>query len=221
LSIWLTLALISASLEVIAVSKNLRPLEYIAKPGVMVCLFLWLYSTVGLRGEAFWFGLGILGSLVGDILLLFPLDRMFLPGLVAFLVAHIFYSAGLSKAWLTPQIGSLVIAVLITASAAGLLRRIVGTMRARGEDRLRMPVIVYGLVISLMLHAALSTLFSPAWKTEAAVSIAAGAFLFWFSDLLLAWNKFVAAMKSRRIISILLYHLGQIGIIAGVVIQFG
>jgi uncharacterized membrane protein YhhN len=221
LYIWLTLALISASLEAIALSRNLRSLEYIAKPAVMVCLFLWLYSTVGLRGEAFWFGLGILGSLVGDILLLFPVDRMFLPGLVAFLLVHIFYIAGLSKAWLTLQTGSLIIAVLIAASAAGLLRRIMVAMRAGGEDRLRMPVIVYALVMSLMLHAALSTLFAPAWRTGAAVSIAAGAFLFWFSDLLLAWNKFVAAMKSGRIISILLYHLGQIGIIAGVVIQFG
>jgi hypothetical protein len=94
--LWLILALIFALLEVIAVSKNLGQLEYIAKPAVMIGLFLWLYTTTGLQGNAFWFGLGIVFSLLGDVLLLVSLERMFLPGLVAFLFAHVFYIAGLA-----------------------------------------------------------------------------------------------------------------------------
>jgi hypothetical protein len=54
--LWLILALIFAFLEGIAVSKNLGRLEYIAKPAVMICLFLWLYTMTGLQGNAFWFG---------------------------------------------------------------------------------------------------------------------------------------------------------------------
>ena len=79
--LWLALALIFASLEVIAVSKNLGQLEYIAKPGVMLSLFLWLYTTTGLQGNTFWFGLGILFSLAGDVLLMFP--NHFITGLIA------------------------------------------------------------------------------------------------------------------------------------------
>jgi hypothetical protein len=48
-----------------------------------------------------------------------------------------------------------------------------------------------------------------------------GAFLFYLSDVILAWNKFVSPIKNGRIINIGLYHLGQIGLIAGVISQFG
>jgi uncharacterized membrane protein YhhN len=94
-------------------------------------------------------------------------------------------------------------------------------MRASRQDRLVYPVIVYGLVISLMLYAAMSTIFDPAWGTGAAFFVSAGAFLFWLSDLILAWNKFVTPLKDSRMLNILTYHLGQIGLIAGVLSQFG
>src|SRR5918993_2275722 len=74
--LWLILALTFAALQAIAVSKNLQRLEYIAKPAVMVFLFLWLYATTGLQGNTFWFGFGILSSLAGGLV---PLD--FLGGL--------------------------------------------------------------------------------------------------------------------------------------------
>src|SRR3990172_8783560 len=92
--IWLILAFTFAALEAVAVAKNLQRLEYVAKPAVMVCLFLWLYSSTGLQGNILWFGVGILLSLVGDMLLMFPLASLFLFGLTAFLFAHIAYITG-------------------------------------------------------------------------------------------------------------------------------
>jgi len=97
--LWLILAIIFASLEVLAVSKNVQRLEYVAKPAVMLCLFLWLFADTGLQGHAFWFGMGILFSLAGDVLLTF--ERMFLPGLVAFLLAHLAYIVGFREEILT------------------------------------------------------------------------------------------------------------------------
>ena len=67
---------------------------------------------------------------------------------------------------------------------------------------------------------ALSTIFDPAWSTGAAFLVSAGAFLFYLSDLILAWNKFVSPLQNSRIYNMLTYHLGQIGLIAGVVSQF-
>lgn len=94
-------------------------------------------------------------------------------------------------------------------------------MRTKGQETLVTPVIVYSLVISLMLYAGLSTIFDPAWKTSAAFFVSTGAFLFYISDLILAWNKFVSPIRNGRVFNIIAYHLGQIGLIAGVISQLG
>lgn len=218
---WLALALLFALLESIAVSRNLKRLEYIAKPAVMAFLFLWLYTTTGLQGTTLWFGLGILLSLVGDVLLMISLDRLFLPGLAAFLLAHLSYITGFRAELTTVNVWSLILLAFIAINASRLLRRIVGAMRARGENTLILPVIAYGIVISIMLYAAMSTTSNLTWSPLAASLVSAGALLFVASDVILAWMKFVAPLKNGRIWNIALYHLGQIGLIAGVVSQFG
>lgn len=218
--LWLILVLIFAFLEGIAVSKNSQRLEYIAKPAVMVCLFLWLYTTTGLQSNAFWFGLGIVFSLLGDILLMVSLERMFLPGLAAFLFAHILYITGLREELGMITAWSLILAVFIAINAGRLLRRIVGAMRAKGENNLVIPVILYGTVISVMLYAAMSTIYDPGWKTSATFFVSVGAFLFCASDAILAWNRFVSPVKNGRVWNMALYHLGQIGLVAGAISQF-
>jgi uncharacterized membrane protein YhhN len=186
----------------------------------MVCLFSWLYTSTGLQENAFWFGLGILLSLVGDVLLVFPSEKLFLFGLIAFLLAHIAYITGF-WADLTPMtVWSLLLIVLIALSAGWLLQRIVRTMRAKGQNSLIIPIIVYSIAIGVMLYTALSTIYSPDWKTSAALLVSTGAFLFTASDAILAWNKFVSPLNNGRVWNITLYHLGQIGLIAGVISQF-
>lgn len=219
--IWLILAILFAVLEAIAVSKNRKQLEYIAKPAVMVFLFLWLYTTTGLQGHALWFGLGILFSLLGDVLLMFPSDRFFLLGLLAFLFAHIAYVLGFRDAVANISTWSLILLVIIGINVSRLLRRIVSAMRAKGEEKLAFPVIVYGTVISVMLYAAMSTIYDQSWRTSAAFFVSLGAFLFVASDVILAWNKFVSPLRNGRVWNITLYHAGQISIIAGVINQFG
>jgi len=217
--LWLILAIIFASLEVLAVSKNVQRLEYVAKPAVMLCLFLWLFADTGLQGHAFWFGMGILFSLAGDVLLTF--ERMFLPGLVAFLLAHLAYIVGFREEILTLTAWSLILALFIAVNIGRLLGRIVETMRSNGENKLVFPVLVYGIIISVMLYAAMSTISNSAWKNSAALFISVGAFFFCVSDAILAWNKFVAPVRNGRVWNIVLYYLGQIGLIAGVIAQFG
>ena len=218
--IWLVLAFIFASLEALAVSKNLEGLEYLAKPAVMVCLFLWLYSSTGLQGNTFWFGVGILFSLAGDVLLMISLDRLFLFGLAAFLFGHLSYITGFKDELGTVSAWSLLLLVFIAVSVIRMMRRIVGAMRAKGENNLVYPVIIYGSVISMMLYAAMSTIYDPAWKTSAALFVSLGAFLFCASDVILAWDKFVSPVKNGRVFNIVTYYLGQIGLIAGVISQF-
>jgi uncharacterized membrane protein YhhN len=219
--LWLILALIFALLEAIAVSRNLSGLEYLAKPAVMLWLFLWLYTSTGLQGNAFWFGLGILFSLAGDVLLMISLERLFLFGLIAFLCAHVFYITGFREQLTNITAWSLILAAFLAVNVGRLLRRIVGAMRGKGENNLVIPVILYGTIISVMLFAAMSTIYDPTWKNSAVFFVSTGAFLFCASDALLAWMKFVSPVKNGRVWNIVLYHLGQIGLVAGAISQFG
>lgn len=219
--IWLTLALILASLEWLAVWKGWQRLEYFAKPAVMVCLFIWLYASTGLQGKPLWFGLGILFSLAGDVLLMVPGERMFLFGLAAFLLTHLSYILGFREQLTNPSGWSLIVMIIVLVNGVRLIRRIVGTLRAKGQNTLVTPVIVYGLVISFMLSAAMITINDPAWKINAALLVSVGAFLFYVSDLTLAWNKFVSPLRNGPIVNIVTYYLGQIGLIAGIISQFG
>ena len=218
--IWLVLAFIFASLEALAVSKNLEGVEYLAKPAVMVCLFLWLYSSTGLQGNTFWFGVGILFSLAGDVLLMIAFDRLFLFGLAVFLFGHLSYITGFKDELETVSAWSLLLLVFIAVSVIRMMRRVVGALRAKGENNLVYPVIIYGSVISMMLYAAMSTIYDPAWKTSAALFVSLGAFLFCASDVILAWDKFVSPVKNGRVFNIVTYYLGQIGLVAGVISQF-
>lgn len=221
MNIWPILALIFAAIESLALWKKLDKLEYVAKPAVMICLFAWLYLSTGLQGLTLWFGIGILFSLAGDILLMISLDRMFVFGLVAFLLAHVAYLVGFQNELMEVNAWSVMLIVLLAINGVRLIRRIVSSIKAKGQTRLVYPVIVYSIVITVMLYAAMTTISNPEWTTRASFLVSVGAFFFYISDLILAWNKFVSPIQNGRILNIAAYHLGQIGLIAGVISQFG
>lgn len=214
------LAFIFAALELLALWKGWRGLEFVAKPAVMVCLFIWLYTTAGLQGALLWFGIGILFSLGGDIALMF-IDRFFILGLLAFLLGHVAYLIGFNTP--PPQVvtfWSLAFAIVIGLGSVRVLRRILASLRAKGQNRLIVPVIIYGVVITLMLLAAMQTLFRLDWDATAALLVSFGAALFYFSDITLAWHRFVSPLNNGRMLNIGMYHLAQIAIVIGVAMQF-
>lgn len=218
---YVIVALVFAMIESFALWKKWIRLEYLAKPGVMILLFLWLWISSGLNGAPLWFGIGILLSLTGDILLMISLDRLFLAGLAAFLLAHIAYLVGFNIP--TPEMSAwgLIMAVVIGLGSARITRLIVTSLISKGQARMRLPIIVYSTVISFMLLAAMMKLVDAAWNSNAAILVSLGAFLFYLSDITLAWHKFVAPIQNGRIYNIGAYHLGQIALIAGVIAQFG
>ncbi len=220
MNILLVAAFVFAVLEGLALQKGWLKLEWVAKPAVMLCLFVWLFTTVGLSGATLWFGLGILFSLLGDILLMISLDRLFLHGLIAFLLAHVFYIIGFNIPIPAISAWSVILAILIGWGGARVIRRILTSVVASGNIRMRLPIIVYSVVISLMLLSAMIKLNDLSWNAGASVLVALGAFLFYISDVILAWNKFVAPIQHGRIYNIAAYHLGQIVLIAGVIVQY-
>lgn len=220
MNIFLIAAFVFAGLESLALLKGWRTVEYAAKPAVMIALFLWLLTSAGLGGAPLWFGLGILFSLAGDVLLMISLDRLFLPGLGAFLLAHTAYVIGFNTPLPEISVWGIGLAFVIGLGGARVIRRILASAAAKGQGRLRMPIAAYGIVISLMLLSAMLKQFDVAWEAGAALLVGAGAFLFYISDIILAWNQFITPIRHGRIYNIAAYHLGQIALIAGVVAQY-
>jgi uncharacterized membrane protein YhhN len=221
------LLLVAAGIDWVAVAKGWKKVEYIAKPAVMLVLLGLLALACGFNClPLICFGLGIFFSLVGDVFLMISYsrfsDRFFIPGLIAFLLAHVSYIIGLNSP--LPNVSpiwSLGLAVILALTAARFLRRILAGVRQKGLLRMVRPVGIYGMVITLMLLSAMLTLFNSAWSASASGLVALGAALFYFSDVLLAWNKFVNPIKNGRLADMILYHLGQFALVAGVILQFG
>lgn len=120
-------------------------------------------------------------SLAGDVCLM--LDGLFIPGLVAFLCAHVCYIRlfALDAPWL-PRRTPLAACLLL---AAGVYSMLWGHLPAE----LRLPVAAYVLVIALMAAQAVGRALVRA--SRAARCVAYGALLFMLSDTLLAVDRFV------------------------------
>jgi len=218
--------LAAAVADWVAVAKGWKKIEYIAKPITMVLLFGYLALAGGFGATPLiCFGLGIFFSLAGDIFLMVSYarssNRWFLPGLAAFLLAHVAYIIGLNTPLGEPSpLWAIGIGIILAMTAARVLRRILAGVREKGLRRLVVPVVAYGMVITLMLLSAILTIYRVDWKTSASGLVSLGAILFYFSDILLAWNKFVKPIRNGRVMNMAAYHLGQIALIAGVVLQF-
>lgn len=218
---------IAAVVDWLAVAKGWKKIEIIAKPITMVLLIGYLGLAGGFGAiTLIYFGFGIFFSMAGDIFLLVSYNRIsnrwFLAGLAAFLLAHVAYIIGLSSPFgRSSPIWAIGIGVILALAAARVLRRIIAGLQEKGLQRLIAPVVAYGTVITLMLLSAFLTLYRLDWKTSAGGLVCLGAVLFYFSDIILAWNKFVTPIKNGRLMNMILYHLGQIGLVAGAVIQYG
>jgi uncharacterized membrane protein YhhN len=218
--VYLIAALIFAALTALATWKKNRRLEFVTKPAVLALLLIYLWTAVGQNGALLWFALGLLLSLIGDVLLLW-LDRMFLYDLISFLLAQSAYVIGFNSPPSDVSLWGLTMAVIVAVGSGRVLRRILSALAEKGNTRMRIPIMVYGLVVTLMLLSAMLKLTDPAWGAGASLLVALGAFLFFLSDIVLAWNKFVIPIRNGRVLNIVLYHLGQICLAAGVVMQFG
>ncbi len=208
--------------------KNLRGI-YLTKPAVMLLLiaWVWFYADVpvlvfGLNTSAIiWFILGLLFCLGGDVFLMLP-ERFFLPGLISFLLGHIFYIVGFGMPIPPPgsELAAGVIAVLLVLISGWVYVRLASGIQASGKTRMRFPVLIYTIVITLMLFSALLTLFMDEWALLPSILVSAGAALFFVSDIMNAWARFIKPMPNHRVWIMSSYHLAQFGIAVGAAIHF-
>ena len=172
------------------------------KPAVMLALIgvaLALHPTDAGRRD--WFVAALVLSMLGDVFLMLPRDG-FVAGLASFLLAHIAYVVGLrlhggsASSWA-------IAAGAVLAVDVVLARPVLVAVRRRHPE-LVVPVVAYVVVISTMVAAAVAT--------GVALAIA-GAVLFFASDTLIAWTRFVRPRPWMPLAIIVTYHAGQTGLV--------
>ena len=217
--LFLGVACVVAVLDWVAVAGERRRLGYVTKPGVMLALLAAL-GAAQRPAVTSWFAVGVAFSLLGDVFLMLPRER-FLAGLAAFMCAHLAYITGFAP-WLLPREPvAWALALLVGVVAVLMARSILAALAQKGKATLRVPVAVYMAVIVGMTIAAIWTNFQPAWDARAAVLVSLGAVYFLLSDALLAWNRFVHPVGWARLKVRVLYHVGQILLVLGVIVQAG
>ncbi|UUZ62386.1 lysoplasmalogenase family protein [Polaromonas sp. P1-6] len=145
--------------------------------------------------------LALAASLAGDVFLMF--EGYFIPGLVSFLVAHLFYIALFKQgvAWLPSRP-----ALVTTMGIGAVMYAFLWSTGLPAE--LRAPVAVYVTAIALMAAQALGR--ALVLHDQAATRVAMGACVFMLSDALLAFNQFVQPLPMAALWVLSTYYFAQI-----------
>ena len=205
------IAAAAAAADWFAMATTDRRLMYAAKPTVLAALTaaaaVLPSDRIDLVDRRWWFVAALACCLLGDVLLMLPRD-LFVPGLAAFLVGHVFFIVGLlqppSPAGTPPfsfsALGLLVAATVVAAVEAAPCTVLIRSLAAHGRHALIAPVCLYVLAIAVMVILA----------TNVGILLAAfGAGLFLLSDTLLALDRFVRPIRRGPLAVHVTYHLAQ------------
>jgi len=142
---------------------------------------------------------GLVFSMAGDVFLMLPSDR-FVAGLIAFLIAHLFYIVAFVS-----KINILIGWPLISLITYGIVVYL-GLSSYLGK--MKVPVVIYIVVILVMAW------FAWEWWAQAGTNTSllafSGALLFVISDTILAVNRFRRKFKLARVLNLSTYFTAQL-----------
>ena len=147
--------------------------------------------------------LGLVFCLGGDVFLALPQKNMFTLGLFSFLAGHIFYILAFfygSQTGLWTWLGS----TLVLLISAGVTKWLWPHLSA-----MRIPVLVYVVVISVMVAGAWTVLGDPLLRPAGRITVFAEAACFYLSDIFVARDRFVRKDFINRLIGLPVYYAGQ------------
>ena len=195
------LAFFSAVLTILAAYQKRQLTHYLFKPLTMI--FIIVIALLSKNPVSPFYRqliiAGLIFSLAGDIFLMLPQDR-FIPGLVSFLFAHVFYIVAFAR----ESGGALSFWTLIPFLIYGCL--MLGLLSAH-LGKMRLPVVVYMLVILLMGWTAAGRRLLT--EQEGSLLAFLGAILFIASDSLLAVDKFKGRFRSAQLLILTTYFTAQ------------
>ena len=203
----LALALAAAAFDWVAVHEERKALEYLCKPLTLVLLIACALALDPADDAVrAWFVAALVLCLIGDVFLMLPQD-LFALGLASFLLGHVAYIVGMHVDGVD-GVRFMVGIVIVMGLLAVIGTRILRGVRAGPEPELAGPVVAYMFVISAMVASAIGV-GHPAGVI--------GAGLFYASDALIAWNRFIGATRHGRLAIITTYHLAQVGLVLSLV----
>jgi uncharacterized membrane protein YhhN len=210
---WIILFTIILAAELTGIQLKNETIQFIFKPLLMIAgggyfLSQTNHITSSLKG---WIIVALFFSWLGDILLMFQAKKeiFFLLGLSAFLLAHVSYIIFFHAVRVMENIKSNILLLLIVVIYYAILITILSPYL--GD--MKLPVRIYGIVISFMFMLAMHMLFIK--NKIAGRWMMTGALLFVISDSVLAINKFYQPFETAGIITMLSYALAQLFIIKG------
>ena len=147
--------------------------------------------------------IGLIFCLGGDVFLALPQEKMFLCGLVSFLLGHVFYviaffSIAELNLWTW---GGLGICLVLSGGIYFWLRPHLGSMN--------LPVLFYVIVITVMVVGACTVLGDSRLALSGRMIVFWGAVSFYFSDVFVARDRFLRPELLNRLIGLPLYYGGQ------------
>jgi uncharacterized membrane protein YhhN len=182
----------------VAAALGVPSLELVAKPLPVLVLAFGVWSSA--RGPLrLGITIGLVASAGGDLLL--GLD-LFLPGLVAFLFAHVAYLVAFLADTRAPALGRAVPFAGWGVLLVGILWPALGGLRA--------PVAFYVFAICAMMWRAAARVGRR--PGPGAMAGMLGAMSFGLSDSLIAWDRFEARLAGAFVPVMMFYWLGQAGI---------
>jgi alkenylglycerophosphocholine hydrolase len=214
-------------LDWLAVGYSWIGIERVTKPLAMILVILWTMAAAGWSMQAMvvLLLLAQLFGLTGDILLMLP-SRWFLAGLSAFLVGHLLYISLL--VWninLVAQVGRFpdlsLWWVLLILLIWGVVLLSFYRFVAPKSPRLTMPLMlwvpiqVYGWILSGVLILSILAVCNVPTFSASLLFLPVGAFLFYISDSLLAYDRFKRKMPKVRVWVMMTYHLAQFSLAWG------
>lgn len=211
---WLILFFTDFLLDILSIIFNFEETRIVTKSLLVPLLIVWfIVSSAGTISPRYFIIAALLFSWLGDILLLNDQkDQLyFIAGLSCFLIAHIFYilfflqvrKRGATKKKWSPMVLSAV-ALYILAFYLLLLPHLTG---------LKIPVLLYALVIGTMLITAIHT--RSGLSVIAGIWLITGAVLFVSSDSLLGLDKFYQSFPQAGVAIMFTYGMAQFAIAKG------
>lgn len=134
---------------------------------------------------------GMLFSWIGDLLLINNGNTFFLWGMIAFLIAHIFYIIFFGRLQTLNPLKATE-ATIATAVLIGICYQLFKFIQPELSEtpNLKLPILIYAIVICIMAIMATNVFANKGRKSLAINFFIPGALLFLFSDIVLVLHKF-------------------------------
>jgi len=199
-------------LDIIGLSFNVPALHFITKPLLMPVLIAAVLLSAPKTAGRNKIITALFFSFLGDVFLLFTDKLFFILGLVCFLLTHVLYIAWFIQLNKTGASLLRKYPYIIVAVVAYTLSLLYFLMPGLEKD-LKIPVVVYACIISIMLCCSFNLPFSM--NSQARYLLIAGAFSFIVSDSLLAIDKFYHSFAFAPVLIMLTYCIAQYFIVKG------